>query len=118
MFTFFLTVSSELLSLSSTGARNFPSTPSSCSSVSADPIRRKTRSTNAAKIHPHSFCLFKNYNGTAQNGKHGPNGGIHAEVALAEHVNFRPPNRMALAALIYFSEKLVLPNKMLSIISV
>lgn len=41
------TSSLGLFSLSSNGARNFPSAVSSCSSLSADPIRRNTLSTNA-----------------------------------------------------------------------
>lgn len=46
LFTFFLTPSFWLASFSSTGVRNFPSVVSSCSSESADPSRKNTRSNN------------------------------------------------------------------------
>ena len=98
--TFFRTASSELLSLSSTGARNFPSTPSNCSSVSADPIRRKTRSTNAVKANPFSPCLFRFIiTKLHQQTNHGLKRGICASVALccvpmpiAQHCNRTPTN--------------------------
>ena len=44
--TFFRTPSVWLASLSSTGGRNLKRTFCSCSSVSAEPTRRKTRSSN------------------------------------------------------------------------
>lgn len=48
-FTFFRTVSSGLHNLSRTGGRNLLSLTSNCSSVSADPTRKNTRSSRAKK---------------------------------------------------------------------
>ena len=60
--TFFLIISSELFSFSSDGARNFPSTFSNCSSVSAEPIRKKTRSTSTGK----KYQAMKQFKDTKQ----------------------------------------------------
>jgi hypothetical protein len=43
------------------GVRNRPRADSSCSSVSADPIRKNTLSTRAGNKIPHVVKLFSNF---------------------------------------------------------